>query len=133
MPKPANKQEKLHMRAVASLGCVVCRNLGFTPQQLDYTAIHHVRWNQGIAQRASHYLTLGLCGGHHQTGGNGVAFHAGPAVWQARYGSELTLLIQTYMMLQRAGELNLLPADNGCGCHYCEGGWRDLLREATSV
>lgn len=87
------KDERAHMSKVAALGCVVCRNLGYgeTP-----AALHHIRAGQGMSQRASHYQVLPLCGTHHQTGGYGVAIHAGQKEWESRYGTELELLEQVY-------------------------------------
>lgn len=87
------KDERAHMSKVAALGCVVCRNLGYgeTP-----AALHHIRAGQGMSQRASHYQVLPLCGAHHQTGGYGVAIHAGQKEWEKRYGTELELLEQVY-------------------------------------
>lgn len=43
------KDDKRWLEDVASLGCVVCRNLGYgaTPAE-----VHHIRKGQGIAQRA---------------------------------------------------------------------------------
>lgn len=81
-----------HMGRVAALGCVVCRNLGYgaTP-----AAVHHIRAGQGMSQRASDYLTIPLCAQHHQTGGKGVAIHAGQQAFEAIYGGELDLLAQT--------------------------------------
>ena len=45
----STKAEKRHMGRVASLGCYLCRQLGYgeTPAQ-----VHHVREGQGMAQRA---------------------------------------------------------------------------------
>ena len=44
----STKAEKRHMGRVASLGCYLCRQLGYgeTPAQ-----VHHVREGQGMAQR----------------------------------------------------------------------------------
>ena len=85
--------EKLYLDKVANLGCVVCRNLGLgpTPAQL-----HHVREGQGLSQRASHFLVIPLCLLHHTGGAHGESFHSGPQVFEAKYGSELELLAQTY-------------------------------------
>lgn len=97
--KPPTKAESQHLNRVASLGCVVCRNLGYGVTPLDMTAIHHIREGQGMAQRASHYEAFGLCGAHHQHGGYGIAIHAGQEEWEKRYGNESSLLFQTYTML----------------------------------
>ncbi|WP_420285060.1 Ref family recombination enhancement nuclease [Serratia liquefaciens] len=87
----STKAEKVHLNRVASLGCIVCKNLGYedTPAQ-----IHHIRTGKGRAQRASHYETLPLCPMHHQHGGHGVALHAGQKTWEQNYGTELELLAQ---------------------------------------
>jgi hypothetical protein len=59
--------------------------------------VHHVREAEDGttvgAGRKAHYLdTIPLCPVHHQEGGFGVAFHAGPRAWVARYGSQRALL-----------------------------------------
>lgn len=48
---------------VATLGCIVCRDLGYpeTPANL-----HHVREGQGMSQRSSDWLVVPLCRDHHQ-------------------------------------------------------------------
>jgi hypothetical protein len=45
------KDDKRWLADVASLGCVVCRNLGYGASPAE---IHHIRTGQGIAQRADH-------------------------------------------------------------------------------
>ena len=74
------------MAAVAALGCCVCRiHLGvFSP-----ACIHHT---DGKTRPGAHLRVLPICGIHHQTGGYGVALHAGKAEWQRRYGTEADLL-----------------------------------------
>ncbi len=88
-----NKADKIYLSRLASLGCVVCRNLGYSATPPELTAIHHIRSGQGM-KRAGHRETLPLCAGHHQIGGYGAAFHAGPAEWQKNYGTEHELLAQ---------------------------------------
>jgi hypothetical protein len=63
--------EKEYMGRVASLGCMVCRHMGWgqTPAQL-----HHVREGQGMAQRSSNWLVVPLCQEHH-TGAHGIHGH----------------------------------------------------------
>ena len=93
----ASKAEKEHMARVAALSCVVCRNLGLgdTP-----ATVHHLRDKTGVGRRASHYEVIPLCLLHHQTGGYGGAFHAGPAEWERRYGTQRELLEQTLRELK---------------------------------
>lgn len=97
MRRQADKQEKKHMDRVASLGCVVCRNLGLGASP---STVHHVRHGQGAGQRAGHFLTIPLCKLHHQDGGYGVAIHAGQEHWESLYGSELELLNKTIRDLE---------------------------------
>ena len=85
------KAERDHMGAVASLGCVVCRNLGFgaTPAE-----VHHIG-NGALGKKASNFETIGLCPTHHRNGGHGVAVHAGRKAFEANFGTERELLEQT--------------------------------------
>ena len=53
-----NKAEKEHLSKVASVGCIVCRNIGFGESPAE---IHHVRTGQGMGQRASNYEAIPLC------------------------------------------------------------------------
>jgi hypothetical protein len=87
----APKAEREHMGVVASLYCVVCRNLrlGESPAE-----VHHVRYLAGGGQRSSNYDTLPLCPLHHRLGGYGIAYHAGAKEWERRYGTEAELLEQ---------------------------------------
>lgn len=81
-----NTEEKAYLDLVASLGCIVCGRPA---------AIHHPRFAAGLSQRASHYLAFPLCSDHHQTGGHGVAIHAGQTTFERMYGSEERLLAET--------------------------------------
>ena len=74
------------MSAVADLGCCVCRReLGvYSP-----AAIHHIA---GKTKPGAHFLVIGLCGAHHQTGGYGVALHAGRVEWERLHGTQAELL-----------------------------------------
>ena len=83
------KAEKEWMNEVSELGCIVCRNMGgiFSP-----ASPHHMH---GRTRRDCHLSTIPLCGAHHQTGGEGVAFHAtGKKTWQEKYGTQEELLKQ---------------------------------------
>ena len=83
--------DKRWLSDVASLGCIVCRNLGLGESPAE---IHHIRTGQGTAQRADHKKTLPLCPPHHRTGGHGIAIHAGQKTWEKNYGTETELLEQ---------------------------------------
>lgn len=83
-----NVKEKEYLARVAELGCLVCNSMGYdSPAE-----IHHIRSGQGMGQRASHFDAIPLCHAHHRTGGYGVAFHAGPKIWQEKYGTETEML-----------------------------------------
>ncbi len=85
------KKEKAHLSRVAGLGCILCRHLelGETPAE-----IHHPREDQGMGERASHWLAVPLCHEHHlgQSGVHGL----GTRGFERRYKlSELDLLAMT--------------------------------------
>ena len=79
------KAERDYMSRVASLSCACCGCYG--PSQ-----VHHIREGQGLAQRASNYLTVPLCPDCH-TGTYGV--HGNKSRMRARKWSELDLLADT--------------------------------------
>ena len=85
------KSERDHMGAVAALGCIVCRNLGFGASPAE---VHHVG-NGTLGKKASNFETIGLCPTHHRNGGHGVAVHAGRKAFEANFGTERELLEQT--------------------------------------
>ncbi len=87
--RAATKSDKAWYDAICQYGCVVCRNeFGiFSP-----CSPHHT---DGRTKEDCHKKTIGLCGGHHQTGGEGVAFHeTGKKTWEAKYGTQEKLLKQ---------------------------------------
>lgn len=92
-----NRSERQHLDDVAQLGCVVCLNLGHEDTPAE---IHHTRTGQG-RKRAPHTSVLPLCPHHHRTGGHGEAFHAGPTVWQQRFGREEVLLKQVDILVRQ--------------------------------
>ena len=85
------KDDKDWLSDLASLGYVVCRNLGYGQSPAE---IHHIRTGQGIAQRADHKQSLPLCPPHDRTGGHGIAIYAGQKTWEKNYGTETELLEQ---------------------------------------
>lgn len=96
------KADKEHLDRVASMGCIVCRNLGLGWHP---AAIHHLRYGRGLGQRSDHSKTIPLCTTHHQTGGFGTAFHCGPKQFQRNFGTELELLEQTKLLLEIGANL----------------------------
>jgi len=55
--------EKKHLNAVAELGCMVCKRMGYegTPAE-----IHHKRAGTGAGRRSSHMDAIPLCPEHHR-------------------------------------------------------------------
>lgn len=83
--------EKRHMSAVASLGCIVCRRLGYSDTP---ACVHHIRTGVGMGKRASNLDTLPLCHHHHQ-GAEGI-HGMGRKAWERHFGfTEVELLEQT--------------------------------------
>lgn len=83
------KAEREWMGKIADLGCIVCINHHYhhTP-----ASPHHM---EGRTKEGCHFLTIPLCAIHHQTGGEGIAFHAtGRKTWEKRFGTERELLQQ---------------------------------------
>lgn len=102
---PTKKELQTHKGRLVDLGCIVCDRMGYPDSP---ASIHHIRDGYGIAQRAPDYEALPLCAAHHQTGGYGVAFHQGPAIWQDKYGTERELLrIVRELLLDQYGEVLL--------------------------
>lgn len=62
MKKPSTAGERRHMDFVASLGCFVCRHVGYGMVDAQ---VHHVRIGVGMSKRPSHFLTVPLCERHH--------------------------------------------------------------------
>ena len=81
---------------IAALGCWVCRNQGiFTPATL-----HHVR-RLATSKRRSKAPMLPLCASHHQTGGHGIAIHAGRKTWEQNYGDEIEMVKAVYDYIKK--------------------------------
>ncbi len=79
-------KDKQHMDKVARLGCALCNKLGYgeTPAE-----IHHLRESQGMAQRASNFLVIGLCPAHHR-GSQGI--HGDRTAFKLAGEDEMSLL-----------------------------------------
>jgi len=84
---------KRHLSRVAERGCSLCLHLGLgaTPGE-----IHHLREDQGMAQRGSDALAICACPEHHR-GTHGI--HGDKSAWRnARY-SEMDALADTITAL----------------------------------
>ena len=76
--------QRKHLGRVAELACVVCGAHG--------VHVHHVREGQGMAQRASDWLTVPLCPACH-TGPRGI--HGDKSNMRQRKLDEMDLLALT--------------------------------------
>lgn len=85
--------EKRHLNLVASLGCALCRHLGYGETQAE---IHHIREGQGMAQRAQNWLAIPLCTPHHR-GPNGI--HGDRKAFKNAAVDELDLLSDTIALI----------------------------------
>lgn len=85
--------DKSHLSRVASLGCGLCRRIGYgeTPAE-----IHHPREGQGMAQRGSNWLAIGLCPEHHR-GPHGI--HGDRQAFKDARVDEMDLLADTLEQL----------------------------------
>lgn len=97
----ATKAEKEHMNAVADLGCIACRMMGYMDSPAE---IHHIRHGSGMGQRASNYDVIPLCAIHHRNGDYGTAYHKGSKAFEKRYGTEVELLAKVKDLLGGFGE-----------------------------
>lgn len=88
------KHDPERLNALAELGCLICAKP---------TQIHHLRRNPltgkhyGMGQRAPDTFTIPLCMEHHQFGAE--AFHAGPATFEERFGTEKELWEQANRLI----------------------------------
>lgn len=93
--RATTKADKARYDAICEYGCIVCR-IEF--QLFSPCSPHHM---DGRTKEGCHQKTIGLCGAHHQTGGEGIAFHAtGRKTWEARYGTEEYLLEKTNELIK---------------------------------
>jgi hypothetical protein len=81
--------DKLHLSRIAERGCSLCLRMGLgqTPAE-----IHHLREGQGMSQRASNWLAIGLCPYHHR-GSKGI--HGDRQAFQEARVDPLDLLADT--------------------------------------
>jgi hypothetical protein len=114
VPAPAPKRsskpratplEREHMARVKRLRCVLCRRLG--QEQTTITDVHHLREEQGGAQRASNWLVAALChGGCHQ-GPHGI--HGDRGRLRQAKATEIDLLAWTLCALAEVDATGIKP------------------------
>ena len=96
-----NDAEHKHLERIKSMGCVVCRNLGYiTLRDSVECEAHHLTIG---GRRVDHYHTIPLCHIHHRGGQNdegSASRHPWKREFEKRYGTELELLEQTNKELE---------------------------------
>lgn len=104
----ANDGEREHMGLVKSLRCVLCAKLGM--QQDSITDVHHMRTEQGGAQRASNWLVASLCHERCHQGPRGI--HGDRSLLRQARCTEIDLLAWTLeaLYLQAVGRKQLESA-----------------------
>jgi len=91
--KTPTRQEREWMQRIAHLGCIACRQDGYSSP----ASVHHIV--QGN-RRLGHLFTLPLCPEHHQGNGRQVpSVHFTKRTFVQRYGSELELLAELQVAL----------------------------------
>jgi hypothetical protein len=95
--RPPTIAEKTFMDAIASLGCLACLKDG---RVNPWISIHHI---DGRVKEGAHFLTLPLCGPHHQQDDTDpmqrVSLHGRKETFTKRYGTELELLAEAKQKL----------------------------------
>ena len=85
--KAKTRDEKLHMRAVADLGCIVCNKMGYPGSPAE---LHHIVSNTGMGKKATNYEVIPLCPHHHRN--SEESYHQSPKDFTEKWGSQENLL-----------------------------------------
>jgi hypothetical protein len=99
--KNASVATKAHIARVVALGCIVCRLRGVKDSPAEF---HHPRgaaFDTGVGVKANDRDGIPLCPIHHRLGGHGLAYHAGPKEFEARFGTQQYLLEQVRALLPK--------------------------------
>lgn len=94
-------KERRHIQRVKELPCMACLSVGLTTYGCD---AHHLLRG---GRRISHYHTIPLCPPHHGGQRNDaqiVSRHPWKRAFEARYGSEDSMIERTWEMLKVALE-----------------------------
>lgn len=80
-------KDKARLDKIARIGCIVCQihHGVYVP-----AAVHHLTGikYRATGKKANDAHTIPLCGAHHQTGGYGIAIHAGVKEWEKMWGTQ---------------------------------------------
>ena len=85
-----------HLGKVAEIPCMACR-IEPAPRARRLN-LHHL-CGIGAGQKASDLLVLPLCEFHHQVGGVGHAIHAGVEIWEEKFGTQQSLILEIHAKL----------------------------------
>lgn len=93
-------KDRIHLGKVATLGCWICAKQKpyEQPKNKGRLEIHH-KTGCGVGKKASDLLTIGLCRAHHQTGGRGIALHAGIQLFEGEFGTQQDLILEIHEKL----------------------------------
>ena len=92
--KNIKKHKKEHLSKIASLGCIICKKMGFLDSPAE---IHHI--NEGrIGKRADFNKTLPLCPNHHRNGSE--SYHYSPKKFNKKWGTQKELLDFTLTLVK---------------------------------
>ena len=91
--KSKTKAEKLHMRSVAELGCIICDKMGFPGSPAE---LHHIMSNTGMGKKATNYEVIPLCPHHHRN--SKESYHQSPKEFTEKWGSQEELLDEILQM-----------------------------------
>ena len=96
---PSAAEKRYHDQLCHVVGCIACRLDG---NFNSHVSVHHV---DGRTKPLAHWLTLPLCGPHHQdTGAPGfIAVHPWKARFEARYGKQIDLIAQCARIIAEEG------------------------------
>jgi hypothetical protein len=92
--KPDRVEDPEWLDRVRDLPCCICG-------QAPPSEAHHLRGVEvGTGKKAGDHSTIPLCLDHHRTGRMGIAFHAGPRIWEAAFGTQKEHLQDTLLALE---------------------------------
>ena len=89
------KHKKIHYEKLISVGCIICRKMGFPNSPAE---IHHIRYKDlGISRRSKARECIPLCPNHHRNGPE--SYHYSPKRFNEKWGSQKELLqeVLTYV------------------------------------
>ena len=88
--KSKTKDEKLHMRSIAELGCIICDKMNFPGSPAE---LHHIVSNTGMGKKTTNYEVIPLCPHHHRN--SDESYHQSPKDFTEKWGSQENLLQET--------------------------------------